>query len=72
MYVTCKKMEIKDNAKTYLVLLPEEILNLIYKKLFFFIITSREFQIAQSWMNYKIISKRLTHSRYHYSNYFDG
>ena len=64
-------MEIKDNAKSYLDLLPEDILKLIYKKLFFFIITSREFQIAQSWMNHKIISKRLTHSRYHYSYYFD-
>ena len=64
-------MENKKNAKTYLDLLPEEILKLIYKKLFFFIITSREFEIAQAWMYHKIVSKRLTHSRYHYSNFMD-
>lgn len=64
-------MDNQKNAKTYLDLLPEEVLKLIYKKLFFFIITSREFEIAQAWMYHKIISKRLTHSRYHYSNYLD-
>lgn len=64
-------MKNKNGPKTYLDLLPEEILKLIYKKLFFFIITSREFEIAQAWMYHKIISKRLTHSRYHYSNYLD-
>ena len=64
-------MSTNKRAKTYLDLLPEEILKLIYKKLFYFIITSREFELAQTWMNHKIISKRLNHSRYHYSNYQD-
>lgn len=64
-------MDKQKNAKTYLDLLPEDVLKLIYKKLFFFIITSREFEIAQSWMYYKIVSKRLRHSRYHYSNFMD-
>ena len=64
-------MDNQKNAKTYLDLLPEEVLKLIYKKLFFFIITSREFEIAQSWMYHKIVSKRLRHSRYHYSNFMD-
>ena len=57
-------MKNKKYIKTYLDLLPEEVLTLIYKKLFFFIITSREFEIAQSWMYHKIVSKRLTYSRY--------
>ena len=59
------------NCKTYLDLLPEEILKIIYKKLFYFIITSREFEIAQAWMYHKIVSKRLSHSRFHYSNHLD-
>jgi len=56
---------------TYLDLLPEEVLTLIYKKLFLFIITSREFEIAQSWMYHRIVSKRLPHIGYHCTNYSD-
>lgn len=62
-------MKNKKYIKTYLDLLPEEVLTLIYKKLFFFIITSREFEIAQAWMYHKIVSKRLTRNRYHYINH---
>lgn len=56
-------------AKTYLDLLPEDILKLIYKKLFHSIIKSREFQLQQAWMYYRVMKRRNHHSRFHYTNY---
>tara|TARA_A100001011_G_scaffold218924_1_gene226847 strand:+ start:2387 stop:2596 length:210 start_codon:yes stop_codon:yes gene_type:complete len=60
------------NIKTYFDLLPDEIINLIYRKVLFSIIISREFQISQAWMYHKIITKhRFNKERHHYSYYID-
>ena len=60
------------SMKTYMDLLPDEIINLIYRKLLFSIIISREFQVSQAWMYHKINTKRRSNKRrHHYSYYID-
>ena len=72
MLHNCKKMKHEYNAKTYLDLLPDELMNLIYQKLLYSIITSREFEIAQAWMKHKIITRRsLQRLTQHYSYYIE-
>ena len=57
--------------KTYLDLLPEEILIIIYKKVIYSILTSREFEIAHAWMSYRIARKRMAGRHYHYTSYIE-
>ena len=69
---TKKNMKSSLYAKSYFDLLPDEINNLIYQKLLYSIVTSREFQIAQSWMYHKIVTRRMSNKqRNHYSYYID-
>ena len=68
----CKKMKIDNKPKTYLDLLPDEVVNLIYRKLLYSIVTSREFEVAQAWMKHKIITKRsMQRLAQHYSYYIE-
>jgi hypothetical protein len=67
-----KKIKTDNKVNTYFDLLPDEINNLIYRKLLYSIITSREFQIAQSWMYHKIVTRRMSNKqRNHFSYYLD-
>lgn len=67
-----KKIKTDSEVKTYFDLLPEELNHLIYRKLLYSIITSREFQIAQAWMYHRIVTKRMSNKqRHHYSYYID-
>jgi len=57
---------------TYIDQLPEELQQIIFRKVFHSIIHSREFEIAQAWMNHKIITKRsLQRLTQHYSYYIE-
>ena len=67
-----KKIKTESKIKTYFDLLPEELNHLIYRKLLYSIITSREFQIAQAWMYHRIVTKRMSiKQRDHYSYYIN-
>ena len=66
-----KKVKV-NKPKTYFDLLPEELNNLIYRKVLYSIVTSREFEIAQAFMYHKIVTKRMSlKQRHHYTHYIE-
>lgn len=66
-----KKVKV-NQPKTYFDLLPEELNNLIYRKVLYSIVTSREFEIAQAFMYHKIVTKRMSlKQRHHYTHYIE-
>lgn len=68
----CKKMKTDNKPKTYLDLLPDEIVNLIYRRLLYSIVTSRDFEVAQAWMYHRIVTKKMSlKQRHHYTHYLE-